>query len=279
MEIISENKMFEGVQGVYRHNSSTLKCEMTFAVFMPSLLKDKKIPVLWFLSGLTCTHENAMLKAGAQKFAQEHNIAVIFPDTSPRGTNIPDDDAYDLGQGAGFYLNATQSPWKENYKMWDYLVLELPSLIEKNFSVNTSKQSVMGHSMGGHGALLMALRLNNQFKSVSAFAPICNPMKSDWGRKQFSAYLGSEESLWENYDASVIAQKTNFLGPILIDTGSNDQFLNLLLVDSLSKALKKRGLTANFRMNDGYDHSYYFIATFMEEHINFHAAALSKNLT
>ena len=134
MEIISENKMFEGVQGVYRHKSSILKCDMTFAVFMPSLLKDKQIPVLWFLSGLTCTHENAMLKAGAQKFAQEHNIAVIFPDTSPRGTNIPDDDAYDLGQGAGFYLNATQSPWKENYKMWDYLVLELPSLIEKNFS-------------------------------------------------------------------------------------------------------------------------------------------------
>ena len=135
MEIISENKMFEGVQGVYRHNSSILKCDMTFAVFMPSFLKDKQIPVLWFLSGLTCTHENAMLKAGAQKFAREHNIAVIFPDTSPRGTNIPDDDAYDLGQGAGFYLNATQSPWKENYRMWDYLVLELPSLIEKNFSL------------------------------------------------------------------------------------------------------------------------------------------------
>ena len=171
-KIISENKMFEGLQGVYRHNSSALKCEMTFAVFMPSLPQDMQIPVLWFLSGLTCTHENAMLKAGAQKFAQEHNIAVIFPDTSPRGTNIPDDGAYDLGQGAGFYLNATQSPWKKNYKMWDYLVLELPSVIEKNFSVNISKQSVMGHSMGGHGALLMALRLNNQFKSVSALSLI-----------------------------------------------------------------------------------------------------------
>ena len=171
MEIVSENKMFEGVQGVYRHTSVALKCDMTFAVFMPGLTQDKKIPALWFLSGLTCTHENAMLKAGAQKFAQEHKIAVIFPDTSPRGTNIPDDDSYDLGQGAGFYLNATQSPWKENYKMWDYLVLELPSLIEKNFSVDISKQSIMGHSMGGGATLYAGQKLSKPGRKV-ALCPI-----------------------------------------------------------------------------------------------------------
>lgn len=277
MDIVSENKMFDGVQGVYKHKSTSLKCSMNFAVFMPNAPRNTQIPVLWFLSGLTCTHENAMLKAGMQKFAQLHKIAVVFPDTSPRGKNIPDDDSYDLGQGAGFYLNATQSPWKENYQMWDYLISELPSVIEKNFNVDISRQSVMGHSMGGHGALLLAFQMNIKFRSVSAFAPICNPMESDWGRKQFSAYLGSDKNLWENYDASVVAQQTNFSGPILVDTGSHDEYIDLLLIDSLSKVLKERKMNAIFRMNNGYDHSYYFIATFMEEHMNFHAKALFGN--
>ena len=271
MEIISENKMFEGVQGVYSHNSSTLKCDMTFAVFMPSFLKDKQIPVLWFLSGLTCTHENAMLKAGAQKFAREHNIAVIFPDTSPRGTNIPDDDAYDLGQGAGFYLNATQSPWKENYKMWDYLVLELPSLIEKNFSVNTSNQSVMGHSMGGHGALVMALRNPKKFKSCSAFAPIVEPTTASWSCEAFKKYIGLNQSDWQIYDSVALVKNGYYFPEILVDQGGSDSFLEEGLRPwLLEDACKKSKIKLKLRIQDNYDHSYYFISTFMSDHLIWH---------
>ncbi|NCX71117.1 MAG: S-formylglutathione hydrolase, partial [Rhodobacteraceae bacterium] len=248
MDIVSENKMFDGVQGVYKHKSTALKCSMNFAVFTPNAPRNTQIPVLWFLSGLTCTHENAMLKAGMQKFAQLHKIAIVFPDTSPRGKNIPDDDSYDLGQGAGFYLNATQSPWKENYQMWDYLISELPSVIEKNFNVDISRQSVMGHSMGGHGALTLAMTYPDRFKSLSALAPIANPTQSDWGKKQLAAYLGPDQGQWAAHDASLLMATQGYPSDILIDQGGADQFLELLRPASLAHAMTERAQPHVMRM-------------------------------
>ena len=274
MKTVSENACFGGVQGVYTHASNATSTDMTFGLFLPEEAQDGPVPVLWYLSGLTCTHENAMVKAGAQCWAAKHGLALVFPDTSPRGDGVADDDAYDLGQGAGFYVNATQEPWAKHFKMWDYVTDELPKLIDANFAIDPERQSIMGHSMGGHGALTMAMGLPGHFRSVSAFAPICNPTASDWGRKQLTAYLGEQENAWEPHDATLLMQKVGFDGPILIDTGTNDQFGDLLKTESLATAIAMRRQQATIRLQPGYDHSYFFVSTFMEEHVAFHADAL-----
>lgn len=274
MEIVSENKCFGGVQGVYTHASKATGTDMTFGLFLPEEAEDGPVPVLWYLSGLTCTHENAMSKAGAQGWAAEQGIALVFPDTSPRGEGVADDDAYDLGQGAGFYVNATQKPWAPHFQMYDYVTKDLPELVFKEFSLDRDRQSITGHSMGGHGALTIAMNLPDTFRSVSAFSPICNPSGTDWGRKQLSAYLGSDESKWAGHDASLLMAEKGFDGPMLIDIGTDDQFADLLAPEALAAAIAKRRQQADFRLQKGYDHSYFFVSTFMEDHINFHAEAL-----
>jgi S-formylglutathione hydrolase len=274
MKTISENRCFGGVQGVYAHASQATGCEMTFGLFLPEEAETGAVPVLWYLSGLTCTHENAMVKAGAQRWAAEAGIALIFPDTSPRGEAVANDAAYDLGQGAGFYVNATEAPWSKNFRMWDYVTDELPRLLFNAFPIAEEAQGITGHSMGGHGALTIAMSLPGRFRSVSAFAPICNPTASDWGRKQFSEYLGADEATWAPHDATLLMKKRGFDGPMLIDQGTADQFIDLLRPEALSAAMAERRQGGTFRMQKGYDHSYFFVSTFMEDHVAFHAAAL-----
>ncbi len=274
METLSENACFGGVQGVYRHASSACKCDMTFGLFLPAEAKDGPVPVLWYLSGLTCTHENAMTKAGAQGWAAEQGIALVFPDTSPRGEGVADHEDYDLGQGAGFYVNATQEPWASHFNMWDYVAEELPALLAENFAIDADRQAITGHSMGGHGALTLAMNLPGRYRSVSAFSPISNPMWADWGRKQLSAYLGDDQAVWAKHDASAMMKSSGFDGPVLIDTGANDQFMDLLRPEALAQAIAERRQQATYRLQPGYDHSYYFVSTFMEDHISFHAEAL-----
>ena len=274
METVAENRCFGGVQGVYTHASEACGGDMTFGLFFPAEAQSGPVPVMWFLSGLTCTHENAMVKAGAQGWAAEQGIALVFPDTSPRGEDVADDDAYDLGQGAGFYVNATQKPWAPHFRMWDYVAEELPALIGANFAIDAERQAITGHSMGGHGALTLAMGLPGRFRSVSAFAPICNPTASDWGRKQLGAYLGTDETTWAPHDATLMMQSAGFDGPMLIDTGTKDQFLDLLCPEALAAAVSTRRQQAMLRLQPGYDHSYFFISTFMEDHVTFHAEAL-----
>lgn len=274
MRTVSENKCFGGVQGVYAHASEATGNEMTFGLFLPEEAKDGAVPVLWYLSGLTCTHENAMVKAGAQKWAAEQGIALVFPDTSPRGEGVADDPAYDLGQGAGFYVNATEAPWAPHFRMWDYVAEELPRLVTRNFAVDEDRQAITGHSMGGHGALTLALSLPGRFRSVSAFAPICNPTESDWGRKQFAAYLGPDETRWRAHDATLLMARLGFDGPVLIDTGTADQFGDKLGTAAMAQAIATRRQGATLRLQPGYDHSYFFVASFMEDHVAFHAEAL-----
>ena len=274
METKSENACFGGVQGVYSHSSDACACDMTFGLFLPEEAQDGPVPVLWYLSGLTCTHENAMTKAGAQAWAAEHGIAVIFTDTSPRGEDVADDEAYDLGKGAGFYVNATQDPWQPHFQMWDYIAKELPDLLDKEFALDMERQAITGHSMGGHGALTLAMNLPGRFASVSAFAPITNPTASDWGRKQLGAYLGAEEGSWAKHDATLMMEQAGFDGPVLIDQGGSDQFLDLLKPEALARAMAAKRQQGIFRMQPGYDHSYFFVATFMEDHVAFHADAL-----
>ncbi|WP_421702833.1 S-formylglutathione hydrolase [Aliiroseovarius sp.] len=274
METLSENACFGGIQGVYKHASKATGTDMTFGLFLPVEAQDGPVPVLWYLSGLTCTHENAMTKAGAQAWAAEQGIALIFPDTSPRGEGVADDDAYDLGQGAGFYVNATEAPWAEHFRMWDYITQDLPELVFENFALDADRQGITGHSMGGHGALTIAMTLPERFRSVSAFSPITNPTQSDWGRKQLGAYLGDDEAKWAAHDASLLMAEKGFDGPMLIDTGTKDQFIDLLKPEALAGAIAARRQQATFRMQPGYDHSYFFVSTFMEEHVAFHAEAL-----
>ena len=274
METVSENRCFGGVQGVYRHASDATGGEMTFGLFLPREAVDGPVPVLWYLSGLTCTHENAMVKAGAQGWAAEQGIALIFPDTSPRGEGVADDEAYDLGQGAGFYVNATQKPWAPHFRMWDYVAEELPALVVDQFAIDADRQAITGHSMGGHGALTLAMGLPGRFRSVSAFAPISHPSASDWGRKQLTAYLGTDEAAWTPHDATLLMKEKGFDGPILIDTGTDDQFVDLLMPEAFSEAVAARRQQATLRLQPGYDHSYFFVSTFMEEHLSFHAEAL-----
>ncbi|CUH85308.1 S-formylglutathione hydrolase [Thalassovita mediterranea] len=274
MEIISENRCFGGTQGVYSHKSEVTGCTMTFGLFLPEEAQDGPVPVLWYLSGLTCTHENAMVKAGAQSWAAEQGIALVFPDTSPRGEGVANDDAYDLGQGAGFYVDATQSPWAPHFNMWSYVADELPRLITANFPIDEDRQSITGHSMGGHGALTLAMNLPGRFKSVSAFAPICNPTAGDWGRKQLQAYLGDAPETWAKHDATLMMREKGLDIPLLIDTGSSDQFIDLLMPEALAEAVTAARVPAQLRLQKGYDHSYFFVSTFMEDHIAFHAEAL-----
>lgn len=274
MKTISENRAFGGVQGVYSHQSAATGCEMTFGLFLPGKAAQGPVPVLWYLSGLTCTHENAMVKAGAQAHAAAHGIALVFPDTSPRGPAIADDDAYDLGQGAGFYVNATEAPFAPHYRMWDYIADDLPRVVLHNFPIAEDRQAITGHSMGGHGALTLAMRQGRRFCSVSAFAPIAHPAQSDWGRKQFTAYLGPDEAAWAAHDATLLMRTDGFEGPVLVDQGSTDPFLDKLMPEALAHAMAERRQAGAFRMQAGYDHSYFFVSTFMADHIAFHAQYL-----
>jgi S-formylglutathione hydrolase len=274
MKTISENRAFGGVQGVYSHASEACGCDMTFGLFLPEEAEHEPVPLIWFLSGLTCTHENAMTKAGAQGWAAQQGVGLVFPDTSPRGPGVANDDAYDLGQGAGFYVNATETPWAPHFRMWDYVTEELPRVLFNAFPLDEGRQAITGHSMGGHGALTIAMSFPGRFRSVSAFAPIAHPSASDWGRKQFTAYLGKDESKWAPHDATLLLRKRGFDGPMLIDQGTSDQFLDLLKPEALAEAIASSRQNATLRMQKGYDHSYYFISSFMEDHIGFHAEAL-----
>lgn len=278
LENISCQKSSGGWHKRYRHRSSTLNCDMTFAVYLPPQAElDAKLPVLYWLSGLTCTDENFMQKAGAHKLAAELGLIIVAPDTSPRGEGVADDpdSAYDFGLGAGFYLNATQEPWARHYRMHDYVVQELPALIEANFPV-TDKRGISGHSMGGHGALICALRNPGRYQSVSAFAPIANPMNCPWGEKAFSRYLGDERSRWREWDAcALLADATERL-PMLVDQGDRDDFLlDQLKPEALQAAAQAAEHPLELRLQPGYDHSYYFIASFIDDHLRHHAAALS----
>lgn len=274
METVSENRAFGGVQGVYKHKSAVTNCDMTFAVYLPPAAKYGKVPCVWYLSGLTCTHENAMTKAGAQQFCAEEGVAIVFPDTSPRGEGVANDDAYDLGQGAGFYVNATQDPWKPHFQMYDYIVCELQSLVTGNLPIEVEQQGITGHSMGGHGAITLALRNPELYRSLSAFAPIANPTASDWGRKQLGAYLGADESGWRGHDSTLLMRDVGWKRDILVDQGASDNFLNLLKPEALAAALAETRTASEFRMQAGYDHSYYFVSTFIGEHIRWHAERL-----
>ena len=274
METVSEQAAFGGIQGVYRHASGACGCDMTFGLFLPSEARDGPVPLLWYLSGLTCTHENAMLKSGAQAWAAQAGIAVIFPDTSPRGAGVADDAGFDLGQGAGFYLDATEAPWAPHFAMWRYVTEELPDLVFDEFPLAEGAQAITGHSMGGHGALTVALRLPDRFRSVSAFAPIAHPTASDWGRRQFAAYLGEDEARWAAHDASLLLRERGWKGHLLIDQGTEDQFLDKLMPGALMAAVVERRQAATIRLQRGYDHSYFFVASFMADHVAFHAEAL-----
>ncbi|MEM9716041.1 MAG: S-formylglutathione hydrolase [Pseudomonadota bacterium] len=272
LEILSENKCFDGVQGVYRHAAKTTQCDMTFAVFMPSVAQHIKVPCLWYLSGLTCTHENAMTKAGAQAWAEEFGMAIVFPDTSPRGEGVADDEAYDLGQGAGFYINATQDPWAPHFQMEAYVTDELQKLVMSEFNIEEDAQAITGHSMGGHGALTLGMKNPDLYKSVSAFAPICNPTQSDWGKKQFQAYLGKTDV--PEHDATELMKAKGHPNPMLVDVGADDNFWDLLGTAAFAEAAATRKQDVTNRIHAGYDHSYWFVSTFMEDHIAFHAEAL-----
>lgn len=278
---VSANRCFGGWQKRFSHQSAVLNCEMYFSVYLPPAAElAKPLPVVYWLSGLTCTDENFVTKAGAQRVASELGIMLVIPDTSPRGDAVPDadDQAYDLGLGAGFYVNATQAPWAEHYRMYDYIVDELPSLIQQQFQVQP-KAAIAGHSMGGHGALMIALSNVKRFSSVSAFSPIVNPMDCPWGQKAFKHYLGDDKSEWQQYDScELMRQQGQFLQlPMLIDQGLADDFYqHQKLAKPLEAIAQEINYPAEFRYHEGYDHSYYFISTFIEDHLRFHAKHLAE---
>jgi S-formylglutathione hydrolase len=279
LKLEKEHKSFGGKLGFYSHQSSACNSEMKFAVYQPPQAEYRPVPILYFLSGLTCTEENFMAKAGAQQFAAKHGLMLVVPDTSPRNTGIPgEDDDWALGSGAGFYINATAAPWNSHYKMYSYVVEELPDLIAKNFPAIPEKQGIFGHSMGGHGALICALKNCDRYLSVSAFAPICAPTRSPWGQKIFGHYLGNNREDWRVWDASELVLETHYTRPILIDCGAADSYLadGQLLPEVFADACAKAGQPLTLRMQEGFDHSYYFVASFMEDHIQHHAAALCE---
>ena len=273
---ISSTKCFGGKQATYSHESTYCKTTMRFAIFLPKQAEQSKVPVLWFLSGLTCTEENATIKAGAQRYASEHGIALIMPDTSPRDTFIKNESSeYDFGSGASFYVDAIKVPWSKNYQMYSYLIDELQSLIRENFPLDMKRQGITGHSMGGHGALTIGLKHPDIFQSISAFAPICAPTQCPWGQKAFLGYLGEDTRYWDEYDATALILSGKKSGEILIDQGSKDEFLSEQLKPELfAVACETRKQPLNLRLQNGYDHSYFFIASFMEDHIKFHANRL-----
>jgi S-formylglutathione hydrolase len=268
-----KHKMFGGFTGYYEHESSSTKTKMNFSVFVPDLTSGKKAPVVYFLSGLTCSEENFMIKAGAQKHAADLGLILVTCDTSPRGLAISGiKDSWDFGEGAGFYVNATQLPWSTNFKMYDYVLNELPKLIESEFPVQPGKRSIMGHSMGGHGALVIGLRNPKEFTSISAFSPISSPTRCPWGEKALTNYLGPKSVAWDDYDASLLIEKATKKLPVLIDQGVADEFLDKQLKPELLTAAATRvDYPINLRMQPGYDHSYYFISTFIKDHLEFHA--------
>jgi S-formylglutathione hydrolase len=278
LTLINEYACFGGTVGFYRHASQVCNCEMRFAVFVPPQAKQASVPVLYYLSGLTCTEENFTTKAGAQRYAAEHGLMLVAPDTSPRGENVPDEEgAWDFGKGAGFYVDATESPWNQNYRMYSYVVDELPALIHANFAVQPDRAGIFGHSMGGHGALICGLKNSDRYRSISAFAPIAAPSQCDWGQKAFSRYLGTDRATWSAYDATELVKRGATIDrPILIDQGTADTFLaqQQLLPEVFAAACEQAGQPLTLRMQAGYDHSYYFIATFVGDHIRHHAAAL-----
>lgn len=274
MERLERHASFGGWQEVYKHQSDVLKCAMNFSIYIPEHDLNEKLPVLYWLSGLTCNEQNFITKAGAQKYAAQHKVILVAPDTSPRGDAVPDDEAYDLGQGAGFYVNATQAPWSENYQMYDYIVHELRTLIDAHFP-SSRVQSIMGHSAGGHGALVIGLRNPDFYQSISAFSPIVAPSQVPWGKKAFTAYLGEDQSLWNNYDAVELIQSGTVKLPILVDQGMEDSFLEAQLKpELLVNACKGNDYPLTLNLRAGYDHSYYFIASFIETHIQFHCVHL-----
>jgi len=280
IETISEHECFGGKMGFYRHRSSVNDCDMQFSVFVPPQAENKKVPVLTFLAGLTCTEETFMIKSGAQRNAAELGLMLISPDTSPRGDDVPDDPdgAYDFGIAAGFYLNATEAPWSVNFHMYDYVNRELPEIIFSEFPGDADRQGIFGHSMGGHGALTVGLKNPDTFKSISAFAPICSPINCPWGQKALSNYLGSDQLAWTEYDATELVKQLGDSRPenrILIDQGMDDQFLEQELHPHLFEAAcAEHSVDLELRRHEGYDHSYYFISTFMEDHLKHHSALL-----
>jgi S-formylglutathione hydrolase len=275
METISVSASFGGEIHRVRHRSQVCDCDMIFAVYLPPQARESPVPALYWLSGLTCTDENFMVKSGAQRYAAELGLAIVCPDTSPRGTDFPGEhDSYDFGSGAGFYVNATQEPWSANYRMFDYATQELPALVDEHFPVN-GKCSISGHSMGGHGALVCYLRNPGKYQSVSAFAPICHPSDCGWGRKALSNYLGEDRSKWAQYDATFLIGDAKEKLPLLIDQGTEDEFLSdQLKPDALEQACIANHYPLELRMQKGYDHSYFFISTFIEDHLRHHAKAL-----
>jgi len=278
---IAANRCFGGRQLRYSHASSALDCDMTFSIFLPPHAEEgdgsNKLPVVYWLSGLTCTDENFVAKAGAQRYAAELGLIVVAPDTSPRGEGIPDDPegAYDFGLGAGFYVNATQAPWSKNYRMYDYIVDELPSLIEQSFPVDGTRAGISGHSMGGHGALTIALKNPGRYKSATAFSPICSPLNCPWGEKALGNYLGPDRSAWAEYDTTALVAASKEQLPVLVDQGAADDFLvEQLKTPLLEQACSDAGYPMTIRMQPGYDHSYFFISSFIGEHLAFHAGCL-----
>lgn len=278
LETVSQARAFGGTQHVFRHPSAETGTPMTFAAYLPPAAEEGPVPVVWFLSGLTCTEENFTVKAGAQRVAAELGLALIAPDTSPRGDGVPDDPdgAYDFGLGAGFYVDATEAPWSANYRMRSYLERELPALVAGALPLDMGRQGITGHSMGGHGALTIALRDPSRFRSVSAFAPIVSPMNCPWGEKALGGYLGQDRAAWRAYDACALIEDGARVPAILADQGTADDFLEpQLKPELLERACAAAGIPLTLRRQDGYDHSYYFIATFIEDHLRWHAEALA----
>ena len=277
LKTISQNKSFGGTQGVYSHDSTETGTTMRFGVYLPPAAEKGPVPVLFFLSGLTCTEENFIIKSGAQRVAAALGIAIVTPDTSPRGLNYPDDTAsYDFGVGAGFYVDATEAPWSSGYRMYSYVTHELFALVGNSFAVDIARVGISGHSMGGHGALTIGLKNPSQFKTISAFSPIVSPTRCPWGEKALTGYLGADRSTWADYDATLLVKKHGWSGPaLLVDQGSADQFLEgQLKSELLTAACAEAGVPLNLRMQPGYDHSYFFISTFIEDHLKHHAAHL-----
>jgi len=276
---LSEQRCFGGVQGIYSHASTETRCTMRFGVFLPPLAHARRVPLLYWLSGLTCTEENFIVKAGAQRVAAALGIALVVPDTSPRGLDIPGEAAsYDFGLGAGFYVDATEAPWSKGYRMYSYVAKELSDVVAAEFAVDSSRAGIFGHSMGGHGALTIALKNRDSYKSVSAFAPICSPMRCPWGEKALGGYLGNDRARWREYDATALIEDRGWNGPpLLVDQGTKDQFLDIQLKPDLLRATcVEQGIPLELRMQEGYDHSYFFIATFVEQHLRFHDRTLER---
>jgi S-formylglutathione hydrolase len=277
IKAVTQNLCFGGVQSVYSHVSRETRCEMRFGVFLPPQAASGRVPVLYWLSGLTCTEENFIIKAGAQRVAAALGLAIVVPDTSPRGLGIPgESDSYDFGLGAGFYVDATEAPWSRGYRMYSYITEELAADVAATFPVDSNRVGIFGHSMGGHGALTIALKNPRRYKSVSAFAPIASPVRCPWGQKALSGYLGADRARWREYDATALIEDRGWTGPpIMVDQGTKDQFLQTQLKpELLQDACQRSGIAFDLRLREGYDHSYFFIATFIEDHLRFHAQNL-----